>query len=94
MAPRRTKSARYLYPGPLLVRNTFIDDPLGHDSLEGFLQERQAKLKTLFITVPMFPRLQRCSCVNKAIRAPREHNKSLRFRRFFCAAGIPLRIAE
>ncbi|CAE7522445.1 unnamed protein product [Symbiodinium necroappetens] len=33
----------YLYPGPLLVRNTFIDDPLGRDCLtEGFLHERQA----------------------------------------------------
>ncbi|CAJ1439339.1 unnamed protein product [Effrenium voratum] len=35
--------ASYQYPGPLLVRNTFIDDPNGRlDSLEGFLHERQA----------------------------------------------------
>lgn len=33
----------YLYPEPLWVRNTFIDDPAGRlDSLEGFLHERQA----------------------------------------------------
>ncbi|CAE7443358.1 unnamed protein product [Symbiodinium sp. CCMP2592] len=40
---RETWQQSYLYPGPLLVRNTFIDDPLGRDCLtEGFLHERQA----------------------------------------------------